>query len=449
MKKIFFEIVSSLRSKEIKIHATSLWMQMGAVLLNLFTNLLLAKIMLPGDYGAFAYSSTLIFVLAGLGSFGTLNVLVREVSAARTQNNLSLSNNLLFWSTKRSIFFLFLTLSVFIFTSLQFNLFFGTASMAPYRYPILISLLSVPLLTHIYISQSYLQGLSKIFSAQFAEKLLKPFVFLVLAALIYFLQKNIPLSFSTVALINPLSFLIALIAIFLSVRKSIAPINSSLVERNIYNKWKKSSLTFFFFNAVTLIFLRTDMLTLGFFENTEQIGIYNISCRVADIVSFPLHIISFGLAPLISGFFLSGDKKKLQQTVTASVRIIFFLSVIPAIILFFFGDEVLNLFGKHFEAGNSTLMILIFGNMFNVIAGPAGYVLTMTGHERLAFIAMSISCVLNITLNLILIPAYGITGAAIAVSIALLAWNVLITIFTIKKTGIRPDIFCLTKGNEI
>ncbi|MBK5286320.1 MAG: polysaccharide biosynthesis C-terminal domain-containing protein, partial [Bacteroidia bacterium] len=113
-----------------------------------------------------------------------------------------------------------------------------------------------------------------------------------------------------------------------------------------------------------------------------------------------------------------------------------------------FGEEVLNLFGKHFEAGKSTLMILIFGNMFNVIAGPAGYVLTMTGHERLAFIAMSISCVLNIALNLILIPAYGITGAAIAVSFALLSWNILITIFTIKKTGIRPDIFCAMKGNE-
>ncbi|MBK5284053.1 MAG: oligosaccharide flippase family protein, partial [Bacteroidia bacterium] len=336
MKKIFFEIISSLRSKEIKIHATSLWMQMGAVLLNLFTNLLLARIMLPEDYGAFAYSSTLIFVLAGLGSFGTLNVLVREVSAAAAQNNTSLSNNLLFWASKRSIVFLFLTLSVFIFISLQFNLFFGTESMTPYRYPILVSLLSVPLLTNIYISQSYLQGLSKIFSAQFAEKLLKPFLFLAFAASIYILQKKIPLSFSTVALINPLAFLIALIAIFMSVRKSLAPTDSSLLEKNISERWKKSSLTFFFFNAVTLIFLRTDMLALGFFENTEQIGIYNISCRVADIVSFPLHIISFGLSPLISGFFLSEDKRKLQQTVTASVRIIFFLSVIPAIILFFF-----------------------------------------------------------------------------------------------------------------
>jgi O-antigen/teichoic acid export membrane protein len=200
---------------------------------------------------------------------------------------------------------------------------------------------------------------------------------------------------------------------------------------------------------VTLLYLRTDILVLGFFDTPEQIGIYNISCRVAETISFPLHILTFGLAPLISGLYSSGDKNKLQETITASTRIIFLLSVIPALVFIIFGTPVLGLFGQHFEAGHSSLIILLCANLLNAVAGPAGYVLVMTGHERFAFYSMSVSCVVNIMMNVILVPAYGISGSAIAVGCAIFTWNILITIFTVKKTGIRPDIFYLFKRNEV
>ncbi|HLG35966.1 MAG TPA: polysaccharide biosynthesis C-terminal domain-containing protein [Bacteroidia bacterium] len=445
MKKIIFEIISSLRTHDLKADAISFSMQVGAMLLNLLINLLLANIMLPADYGAFAYSTTLIFVLAGIGTFGTQNLLVREVGAGLAANNLSNSKILLGWSLRRSIPFVLILISLFIFIAFQFNLFFRSQNLASYTFPMLVSLAAVPLLVIIYINQSYLQGLRKIFSALFAEKIVKPFLFLVAVTILFFSSQETLFAFNKAALINVASFLAASIILVVSVSRLNKNTAATAPEKHHVDQWTKSSMTFFLFSIVTLLYLRTDILCLGFYQSPEQIGIYNISCRVADTVSFPLHILTFGLAPMISGLFHSDDKLKLQATVTASTRLIFLLSVIPALLFIFFGTPILNLFGKHFEAGYTSFMILIFANLINALAGPAGYVLAMTGHERLAFLSMTVACLVNIAMNLVLIPLYGINGAAIAVSLAMLTWNILIVVFTVKKTGIRPDIFYLLK----
>jgi O-antigen/teichoic acid export membrane protein len=190
-----------------------------------------------------------------------------------------------------------------------------------------------------------------------------------------------------------------------------------------------------------MIYLRADMLCLGFFESPEQLGVYNVSSRVAEAVSFPLHVIMFGIAPVVAGLYSSHDRTQLQQTVTSAVRFMFVLSAVPAVIFILFGTPILHLFGEHFESGYLPMVILILGHMLNIIAGPSGYILNMTGHERLAFISMAMACVANIGFNLILIPGYGIAGAAIAMSLGMLVWNLLITYFVISRTGIRPDIF--------
>src|SRR5436190_16184735 len=105
MKKFFSEIFFSFRKKESAAAFTSLSLQVGSLGLTFAVNLFLARMMLPPDYGAFAYASTLIFVLAGLGTFGTLNLIVKETGAAR---DVTYNKKLLLWSANRSGIFLLL-----------------------------------------------------------------------------------------------------------------------------------------------------------------------------------------------------------------------------------------------------------------------------------------------------------------------------------------------------
>jgi O-antigen/teichoic acid export membrane protein len=141
----------------------------------------------------------------------------------------------------------------------------------------------------------------------------------------------------------------------------------------------------------------------------------------------------FGIAPVIAGLYSTHDKTKLQQTVTSAVRFMFFLSAIPAAIFILLGTPVLNYSESIFESGYTAMVILILGHMLNIIGGPAGYILNMTGHEKLAFISMAIACIANLGFNLLLIPEYGIAGAAIGMSLGMLVWNALIVYFVISR----------------
>src|SRR5258706_5517873 len=147
MKKFISEFFLSFR-KSHGTAVTSLSLQVGSVGLTFITNLFLARIMLPSNYGAFAYASSLIFVLAGLGTFGTPTLIVKETGAVK---DISYIKKLLRWSASRSGIFVLLILAVFIFISLQFHLFFGAEQMREFRTPMLVSLLSIPLLSFLYI----------------------------------------------------------------------------------------------------------------------------------------------------------------------------------------------------------------------------------------------------------------------------------------------------------
>src|SRR5258706_2286968 len=437
MKKFISEIFLSFR-KSHGTAVTSLSLQVGSVGLTFITNLFLARIMLPSNYGAFAYASSLIFVLAGLGTFGTPTLIVKETGAVK---DISYIKTLLRWSASRSGIFVLLILAVFIFISLQFHLLFGAEQMREFRTPMLVSLLSIPLLSFLYICQAFLQGKGKIFSALFSEKILKSVFVLFVSGIFFFAAGKQPLGCSTVAVVNVASFFVAFFFIFLAVRRQTAGNTITDVSADAITRWKKSARTFFMFSIFSMVYLRADMLCLGFYESPEQLGVYNISSRVAEAISFPLHVIMFGIAPVVAELFSSNDKKKLQQTITSAVRFMFVLSVVPAVLFAVFGTPLLNLFGENFASGYLPMVILIIGHMVNIIAGPAGYILNMTGHERLAFIAMAVACIANLAFNLILIPGDGIAGAAIAMSLGMLVWHGLIMYFVISRTGIRPDIF--------
>ena len=75
------------------------------------------------------------------------------------------------------------------------------------------------------------------------------------------------------------------------------------------------------------------------------------------------------------------------------------------------------------------------------MAGAAGFLMTMTGQHREAARIFFAALVLNVILNLVLIPSFGAAGAASATAISKLAWNVALTAYTIVFLGLNPTLF--------
>ena len=110
------------------------------------------------------------------------------------------------------------------------------------------------------------------------------------------------------------------------------------------------------------------------------------------------------------------------------------------IIIFVFPEFILSFFGKDFLIAKSALLILAFSQGINAMSGSVGIILNMTGKEKVFRNILSIALVINISLNLILIPIYKIEGAAIASASSLIFWNLYSVWYVYKKYGILTFI---------
>ena len=102
---------------------------------------------------------------------------------------------------------------------------------------------------------------------------------------------------------------------------------------------------------------------------------------------------------------------------------------------FLFPKLLLGIFGKEFVAGTLAFLILSVGRLISSLSGPAGNILQMTGNQNIYAIILMIGAILNVVLNLILIPLYGINGAAIASMSSLIVWNLSMVLVVKQKFG--------------
>jgi O-antigen/teichoic acid export membrane protein len=186
---------------------------------------------------------------------------------------------------------------------------------------------------------------------------------------------------------------------------------------------------------------RVDSLMLGAMQGTDQVGIYSAAIRGADLITFGLIAANATLAPTIAGLFSQGELKRLQRVLTGSARLVLLFTLVVGTVLIVFGQWFLALFGPEFVAGYTALVILSVGRIINAATGSVATVLVMTGYERTVALAVGLGSVLNIVLNFLLIPSYGMNGAALASSASMILWNVVLVIVAMREVGLNTTAF--------
>jgi O-antigen/teichoic acid export membrane protein len=197
-------------------------------------------------------------------------------------------------------------------------------------------------------------------------------------------------------------------------------------------QWIRSALPFMFLGTIHLINSRVDIIMLGAIDGVKAVGIYTVILGITHLVTFIHHAANSVLAPNIASIYAEGRIEKLQRIINKSVRLVFIGSATISGILIASSYWILLIFGAEFTLGQTAMNILICGQLFSAMTGPVGIVLNMTGHERATAIALGASATLNIILNALLIPQWGINGAAIATTTSLIIVNIIKVIFMQK-----------------
>jgi len=210
-------------------------------------------------------------------------------------------------------------------------------------------------------------------------------------------------------------------------------------------EWLKVSLPLLLTSIFSIIILRVDMLVVGYCLGSEEVGIYSAAVRTAAIVGMTLFASNSIIAPLISSYYARRDMTGLQDVVSLATIGSFWPSLIIGFAVILLGTPVLGVFGKEFIDARIPLIILIAGQMVNVGTGSVGFLLVLTGYERQSMVVLGV-CALVVSITCcIVIPAFGIIGAAVTSMLGISLWNMWFYHLVVKKLGIHPSIFFAMK----
>ncbi len=207
-----------------------------------------------------------------------------------------------------------------------------------------------------------------------------------------------------------------------------------LKTKKSYNYNALFALSFPMLFSAAFIFISnwTDVFMLGAMVSKADVGIYNAAYKVASIGLIVITSINTVLAPKISTLSSQNNIKGIEREVQKATKIITFLTIPLVIIILLFRKNILLIFGPEFIQGETVLIIITAGLLFNALSGSVAQVLNMTKHQKELRNFTIISAIINIILNYFLIKQYGILGAAVSSLISNVVLNV-ICVFYIKK----------------
>jgi len=179
------------------------------------------------------------------------------------------------------------------------------------------------------------------------------------------------------------------------------------------------SLPLMFVSAIGIIMHWTDIIMLGILDDAYSVGLYHPVERTAGLTRMILFAFASIFAPLFSQYFHEGNQKKMLEVFQLSTKWILLTSLPLFIFLILFSNTILMLFGAEFGNNSLALPILTVGIMIQAIFGLGSPSLTMSGFQKYNLINALVALFTNISLNIMLIPEFGIVGAAMGTTIAL------------------------------
>ena len=212
--------------------------------------------------------------------------------------------------------------------------------------------------------------------------------------------------------------------------------------------WFAISLSFLMIDGFRMLLDNTDILLIGQFLDPQSIAVYFAVIRTGGLIAFVSFSVIALAAPKFAEIHNTGTRHELQKFVTNVIRLMFWPSLLVAIAMACLGPFLLSLFGPDFAVGYPAMLVVLTGLVLRSATLPVEYLLNMTGHHRDTIRVYAVAAFANIVLNLVLIPEFGILGAAISTYTAMLGGNFFLYRLVQKRLGIDACVFPFMRNSK-
>lgn len=166
-----------------------------------------------------------------------------------------------------------------------------------------------------------------------------------------------------------------------------------------------------------------DIIMIGLLSTDRELGLYRIASALAIMGALPVSALSTIFNPIIARNVSDKAWTELNKTLKTVTRWLMSISIPVLCAMFLLPDFLLWMFGEQYQESQTSLLILIAGQFIWVSCSMAMRLIPMSGHSTLTLINGLIAAIVNLLLNLWLIPKYGAMGAAISTATTLALWS--------------------------
>ncbi len=420
---------------------TSLIVLIGLFISKLLTyvyRIIVARYFGPEEYGLFSLSLMVVGFLVAVSALGLTDGLLRYIPIYRGTKEKEKINYIfkisLFIVTISSIFSGFLLFFTSNFISVKI---FHNAGLIPYLKWFSL-LIPITILANLFLT--LLRSYEKIkwysFIQNIAQNIMK----------VLFLALFILLGLKTNAII--FSYLLGILSmLILSYLVWKYTLTDFFTKTELKYEEKKEarkllisySWPIIFIGFVGTVIYWIDSFVIGYFKTATDVGFYNAALPIAGLFNMASEIFLQLLFPLITKEYSKNNKELVKDLSQQVGKWIFIINLPLLVLLLIFPVEIITLiFGKNYAVAATALRILAISSIFTSISVLSSNLLLMAGKTRLILINAIIFTIINLVLNLILVPRYGINGAAIATTLSTIVLSSIYFFLSYKYTSILP-----------
>ncbi|PTE12021.1 lipopolysaccharide biosynthesis protein [Mesorhizobium helmanticense] len=413
----------------------ALMIYVGGAGLTSLAQLLIARLVGSTSYGIYSYVLSWTSVLAYLATLGFNISLLRFVSAYRAKGRLDLAHGVIRFALQRAL----AAATLFGITGAALIFFFSDPSHKELEISQLLGMAAVPLVTAYALGATLVRSFGGGVSALLPERIVRDGLLLTmlgLAALSGSWTLDATLVMKTVLISSGIT--VALVYILATRFQPIGLRQTDPCDAS--QEWWAVVPPIMLMAGLDVFINRAGVMVLGWTGHIKDAGIFALGLNVALLVGLSVAAVGVMFSPAAAALHAQGDRKGLQQLFSRASILSACGALAMAIPLVVIVRPLMSWFGDDFSTGAPIARILMCGYVVVAFCGPQLNLLTMTGNEWAAAVAMIIGAAAGVLGCAVGIELYGPLGAAVGLALALAVWNVVMAIFISKRLKIMPGL---------
>jgi len=400
----------------------------GALLEYIFI-LIIARISGAESVGLYFLMVVIITVISIITRLGLSEGTLRFVSIYNGKKDLAKAKGVYLFSMEL-VFIFSLCLSLLLFINARYLA--GILDRPGTEIIIKTFALGLPFVSLFKISMSLFQALHEMKYIALLQGFFLPFSM----SIIYLLLSLIWQDFVSVGVAFTVAYLLFSIIAW---RCSIKLLGVGIAENyQGVGKLARYSLPMALVSLIMLTYGQLDIIILGWFKGAIEVGVLGVIFKLSFLCLAVSASVNYIFAPLVADLHHRKEIDKLALIFKSITRWTITLTLPIYFVILMNSWAVLRFFGKDYLLGMLPLFILCTGNLVDVGTGLVATILAMTGRNFLTLFNALLFLAINIILDVILIPKYGIIGAAVGPAVSLTMVNLIRLIQVYKQFKIHP-----------